>query len=884
MQPKPGGNQRTGPARPVRPARPQNQMLNHQDTKNSKQTGPTSVLTLSVSLRLRGEILCQIKGRDSLLTQRPAGLSMSAMRTRLPVSGCLLLSAACLCSIASAQTNWVRTYGGADNDDGYSVQQTSDGGYIIAGYAYSYGAGGRDVYLIRTNSRGDTLWSRAFGGPNDDVGYSVQQTTDGGYIVAGYTGYRFDTSYSAVYLVKTNAQGDTLWTRTYGGDSGDDAAYSVDRTSDGGFVVAGGTSSFGADPVNVWLLRTNASGDTLWTQTYGEPIPTAGHAVQVTSDGGYIVAGISGGSRGFYLVKTDSHGDTLWTRAYGDGSERGEAVQQTADGGYIVTGRNRGRPTEKGVCLLKTNAAGDSLWSRTYSKNGSYSGYSVQQTIDGGYIVAGTTDHVYLVRTDAQGDTLWTRNYYEGGGRCIRQTADGGYIVTGYTTDSAGNRDVCLIKTNPDLDVGPITILSPPGIAESGQVYVPSVVIRNFGLTAASFPVTMEIGSSYAQTVFDTLASERSDTVVFPIWTAGPVGSIKVTCRTTLFGDNNPTKDTIRDSVLVLPPPIHDVGAVAIGSPSGNVRAGDTVIPRARIRNFGNRSERFFDVRLRIGTSYNEKANVADVLPAGSAAELTFPPWVAEAGDWAVSCSTMLASDVVRANDKVSSSVQVFPQSLSIAPDQSDRIEAGQSRTYRFHALIQGDTGAVVEVTRPAPPPGWNVRLCNAAGTQDLTDTDGDGLPDLGFMAQGESSWFSLDVTAPSGTQGDTASLGQGVFLVAGHVGDRPDIADTAVLTLTLVPELSIHNFPNPFTDHTSFVLGLPEDGKASLTVYTRAGERVCRILTNADLPAGVHVLRWKGVNDNGRTIAPGTYEYLLDYVHAGKTDRFRKKLVLTRQ
>jgi flagellar hook assembly protein FlgD len=112
-------------------------------------------------------------------------------------------------------------------------------------------------------------------------------------------------------------------------------------------------------------------------------------------------------------------------------------------------------------------------------------------------------------------------------------------------------------------------------------------------------------------------------------------------------------------------------------------------------------------------------------------------------------------------------------------------------------------------------------------------------------------------------------------------VGDRTDIADTAVLSLTLLPAFSVHNFPNPFSDHTAFVVGLPEDGKANLTVYTRAGERVCRVLTNSDLPAGVHVVPWDGVNDNGRSIAPGTYEYLLDYVHSGKTDRIRKKLVV---
>jgi len=187
-------------------------------------------------------------------------------------------------------------------------------------------------------------------------------------------------------------------------------------------------------------------------------------------------------------------------------------------------------------------------------------------------------------------------------------------------------------------------------------------------------------------------------------------------------------------------------------------------------------------------------------------------------------------------------------------------------------------------VARPSASMGWSVRLGDSAGTHDLTDTDGDGIPDLGYVAPGDSGWFSLDVTARSGTQGDTASLGQVALLVSGHVGGRPDIADTAVLTLTLVPEFSVHNFPNPFTDHTAFVVGLPEDGKASLTIYTRDGARVCRVIRSADMPAGVHLVPWDGVNDNGQAIAPGTYEYLLDYVHASKADRIRKRLVVTKE
>jgi len=329
---------------------------------------------------------------------------------------------------------------------------------------------------------------------------------------------------------------------------------------------------------------------------------------------------------------------------------------------------------------------------------------------------------------------------------------------------------------------------------------------------------------------------------------------------------------------------VHDVGAVTIVAPVGAVHTGDIVVPRARITNFGNVGERSFEVRFRIGTNYGRTASVGQTLQPDSSAELVFEPWVAEPGRWVVSCSTMLTSDVNRANDKVTSSVRAFEQALQIEPDQSDRLEVGQGKTYQFYALVEGDTGGVVEVARPFVPAGWSLRLGDSTGADELIDTDADGIPDLGYVAPGVRRWFSLDVLTPSGLAGDTASLAQTTFLVAGYLGNNPTVADTALLNLTLVPGFSIHNFPNPFSDHTAFVIGLPDDGKASLTVYTRAGERVCRVLENADMPVGVHFVGWDGVNDNGRGIAPGTYEYLLDYVHAGKTERIRKKLVVTRE
>jgi hypothetical protein len=385
----------------------------------------------------------------------------------------LIVSIVVCASPVLAQTSWWRTYGGTNADEGHSVQQTSDGGYMIAGSTSSFGAGSYDVYLIKTNAQGDTLWTRAYGGTNDDGGWSAQQTSDGGYIIAGYT-WSFGAGGVDVYLIKTDASGDTLWTRTYGGTSLDGCS-SVQQTSDSGYIIAGLTMSFGAGSFDVYLIKTTASGDTVWTRTYGGMSWDGGYWVQQTSDGGYIIAGwTEAGGTDVYLIKTDASGDTLWTRAYGGASEDdGNSVWQTSDGGYIIAGETwsfgAGTPDHANVYLIKTDTAGDTLWTRTYGgPNDDYS-YSVHQTSDGGYIILGRTwsygagCDVYLIKTDASGDTLWTRTCggtYDDWGYSVQQTSDSGYIIAGYTQSfGAGSYDVYLIKTDAN---GNVAVEEPP--------------------------------------------------------------------------------------------------------------------------------------------------------------------------------------------------------------------------------------------------------------------------------------------------------------------------------------------------------------------------------------------------------------------------------------
>jgi hypothetical protein len=375
-----------------------------------------------------------------------------------------------------AQITFEKWFGGDENDAGSSVQQTEDGGYIITGYTQSFGADNRNVYLIKTDSSGDTTWTRTYDRNAIEAGSSVQQTAEGGYIITGHTGDFL--SGGDVYLIKTDSTGDTTWTRTYGGNDRDNG-YSVQQTfPDSGYIITGivgGRGPSGLDSTDVYLIKTDSSGDTTWTRTYGGNDVDEGHSVQQTEDGGYIITGSAGGtgpagsdSTDVYLIKTNSSGDTTWTRTYGGNDpDVGNSVQQTfPDSGYIITGYTYSTGSwDCDVYLIKTDSNGDTTWTRTYGSEDYDFGNSVQQTTDEGYIVAGSyamfESDVYLIKTDSSGDTIWTRTYggeSSDGGSSVQQTTDGGYIITGTTWSyGAGLRDVYLIKTD-SLGNGPTGI------------------------------------------------------------------------------------------------------------------------------------------------------------------------------------------------------------------------------------------------------------------------------------------------------------------------------------------------------------------------------------------------------------------------------------------
>ena len=377
------------------------------------------------------------------------------MRKRLFILCAMMFS---LTILTTAQNIFQKILRGTNPDEARCVQQTTDGGYIVTGTTLSFGTGYYDIFLIKFNANGDTVWTKTFGGTDYDDAWSVQQTTDGGYIIAGNT-RSFGSGFGDAYLIKTDVNGDLLWSKAIGGTS-TDQAFSVQQTTDGGYIATGYSASFNTGDFDVYLIKTDANGNSVWTKTFGAADTNDyGNSVQQTNDGGYIITGYTGsfgaGGDDVYLIKTDSNGDTLWTKTFGGtNNDKGNSVKQTADGGYIIAGSTYSFSSGIAhVYLIKADINGDTLWTKIFDGVGGI-GYSIQETTDTGYIIAGIGNQkVYLIKTNSSGDTLWTKAFGETGfedGFSVYQTTDGGFIVTGITNtfQPSGDYDIFLIKTN----------------------------------------------------------------------------------------------------------------------------------------------------------------------------------------------------------------------------------------------------------------------------------------------------------------------------------------------------------------------------------------------------------------------------------------------------
>jgi predicted RNase H-related nuclease YkuK (DUF458 family) len=264
----------------------------------------------------------------------------------------------------SGNAQWNKTYGGTDDDETYALVQTGDGGYAIAGFTYSLGAGESDFWLVKTDGNGNELWNKTYGGTSFECAQGLVQTGDGGYAIAGWTN-SFGAGDANFWLVKTDDSGNALWNKTYGETGGYDKAYVMVQTADGGFAMAGCKYSLhGSD---FWLVKTDGSGNALWNKTYGigEYGQETAWALVQTGDGGYAIAGwaIISGHDDFWLVRTDDSGNGLWNKTYGGTADDWPmALVQTGDGGYAIAGwTNSFGAGGSDFWLVKTDANGNTV-------------------------------------------------------------------------------------------------------------------------------------------------------------------------------------------------------------------------------------------------------------------------------------------------------------------------------------------------------------------------------------------------------------------------------------------------------------------------------------------------------------------------------------------
>jgi len=342
---------------------------------------------------------------------------------------------------------FAKSYGGNGSEGARVIQETSDGGFVVAGVTNSFGAGNYDWWILKLKNDGSIIWQKAYGGTDADHVYSIHETSNGGYIVAGWT-MSFGAGYVDAWVLKLDRDGSIVWQKGYGGNDYDEVR-SIQETSDGGFIMAGRTTSFGALDFDAWIVKLNNDGTIAWQKRFDGGGSDYINSIQQTTDGGFIATGFYGHiSGGLWIIKLNSNGTIIWQKTYGItsdeyASEEGYSIQQTSDGGFIVSGSIdlTGTGQYYDYWVLKLNSDGTIVWQKAYQYNKNLSpwrtAYSIQEVSGGGFIVAGSTDesgtyYSWILRLNNNGSIVWQKSYGEN--NCIysiQETSDGGFISAG---------------------------------------------------------------------------------------------------------------------------------------------------------------------------------------------------------------------------------------------------------------------------------------------------------------------------------------------------------------------------------------------------------------------------------------------------------------------
>lgn len=409
-------------------------------------------------------------------------------------------------AMAQPSIQWQKSLGGPGNDFGTSIALTSDGGYIVTGGTYSDGGdvsgfkGFTDFWVAKLDSTGSLQWQKCLGGTQTEQAYWVEQTSDGGFILSGSTSSNdgdVDASHGneEAWVVKLASDGSLEWQKSLGG-SLNEIAHTAKQTSDGGYIIGAHNSSSDGDAtscqgfLDLWLVKLDPSGNLLWQKSYGgSDLDQYSSAIQ-TSDGGYLLAGLAAstdgdvtgnhGGQDAWVLKLDSAGNVQWKKCIGgSASDAAYSIIQCADGAFIFAGQTfsnngdvSGQHGQGDAWIFKMDGSGNLLWQKCLGGSSKDAAYSVRQTVDGGYIIAGETASLggdvsgkhggpdyWVVKLDGNGSIQWQKclggNATDRGGS-IAQTTDQGWIIAGESNSTAldvsgnhGQYDFWVVKLNP---------------------------------------------------------------------------------------------------------------------------------------------------------------------------------------------------------------------------------------------------------------------------------------------------------------------------------------------------------------------------------------------------------------------------------------------------
>ncbi len=799
---------------------------------------------------------------------------------------CLFSVLSSTTALAQPNTLWTRTFGGSGAEGARSVCQTNDGGYIITGYTYSEGQGKSDVYLIKTDSDGIEEWTSTYGGPGWEYGFSVCQTSDNGYIIAGST-----TSLGAgakdVYLIKTDADGEEIWARAIGGPEVD-VGRSVLEVDDGGYLVCGYTHSYSAGEDDVWLIKTNSEGDTLWTRTFGDTRAEMGTSINSTNEGNFIIAGatnspsLSSANQDVYLINVNPQGDLNWEETHGfpispDGHpfDWGNSVCQISDGGYVAAG-NSNFQYPLGIYLLKTDATGNRIWQQAYKFNFYDYSNSVLEDFDGGYIVCGATKYaadskndILVMKTDVDGNVIWTR--IMGGAdsewaSSICKTAEGDLVIAGHTYSyGAGNSDVWLIKISgilPQFEADPVSGHAPVEVAFSDQ----------------------SSGNIVSwQWDFDndgTIDSEEQN----PTWTYSTAGYYTVSLQVS-NGSNSQTmvrEDYIRifNGQSALEFDEQNGYAHIYSSPSINLTNAVTIEawinPGAwqDMESIAHKINFALLVSGQGGALHDRSLAIWHSTSGGAPGFVSTPDLSLSLDRW---------QHVAVTYDGSNSETRMYIDGEEQVLEYFSGLPAGDIADNSAHDLFIGNSstgtwafdGIIDEVRL------WNLVRNEAEIQTNMNNPlsgDEPGLVGYWPMNEGFNSFiFDMSDNNNNGLLHDVL-WAAGYDPLAEGIEDNPNGAEN----LALVSFLD-QNYPNPCflsasmaNSGTTISFQIPAKGKVVFEIYNISGQLV-KTLVERSMEAGLHSLSWDGSDKFGELVPSGIYLYSL------KTDSFSatKRMVM---